>query len=85
MSFIAAAAVTGSKLTIKRARQRIFELALLGGMKLQYDMSDEYTARNGHTCLVDLTIKPSQLIAPRTSCTPCRSRYQHGQPAFFSV
>ena len=67
MSFIAAAAVTGSKLTIKRAPIEFLELELatLGGMKLQYDMSEEYTARNGHTRLVDLTIKPSQLIAPK--------------------
>ncbi len=67
MSFIAAAAVTNSKLTIRRAPIEFLELELatLEGMNLQYDISAEYPARNGHTRLVDLTIKPSHLIAPK--------------------
>ena len=67
MSFIAAAAVTHSEITIKRAPIEFLELELatLHGMGLQYDMSDEYPARNGHTRLVDLTIKKSALKAPK--------------------
>jgi UDP-N-acetylglucosamine 1-carboxyvinyltransferase len=67
MSFIAAAIVTSSKLTIKRAPIEFLELELatLEGMHLQYTLSDEYLARNGRTRLVDLTIKPSVLVAPK--------------------
>lgn len=67
MSFIAAAAVTNSRLTIKRAPIEFLELELatLESMRLQYDMTDEYKARNSHTRLVDLTIKPSKLVAPK--------------------
>lgn len=67
MSFIAAALVTDSKLTIKRAPIEFLELELatLEGMNLNYDISDEYPARNGKTRLVDLTIKQSKLVAPK--------------------
>lgn len=67
MSFVAAAVVTDSELTIKRVPIEFteLELAVLAGMNLQYEMSDEYPARNGKTRLVDLTIKRSQLIAPK--------------------
>ncbi len=67
MSFIAAAIVTSSKLTIKRAPIEFLELELatLEGMHLQYTLSDEYLARNGRTRLVDVTIKPSVLVAPK--------------------
>ncbi len=67
MSFIAAALVTNSKLTIQRAPIEFLELELatLEGMNLQYDISDEYMARNGKTRLVDLTIKQSKLVAPK--------------------
>ncbi|MFZ1459098.1 MAG: UDP-N-acetylglucosamine 1-carboxyvinyltransferase [Candidatus Saccharimonadales bacterium] len=67
MSFIAAAIVTSSKLTIKRAPIEFLELELatLEGMHLQYALSDEYLARNGRTRLVDVTIKPSVLVAPK--------------------
>lgn len=72
MSFIAAALVTDSKLTIKRAPIEFLELELatLEGMHLQYDLSDEYMARNGRTRLVDLTIKPSKLVAPKDKLHP---------------
>jgi UDP-N-acetylglucosamine 1-carboxyvinyltransferase len=40
------------------------ELALLEEMGLRYDRSAEYPAVNGHTRLVDLTVKPSTLHAP---------------------
>lgn len=67
MSFIAAAAVTGSEITIARAPVEFLELELatLGLMGLEYEMSEEYPARNQHTRLVDLTIKPSTLRAPK--------------------
>ena len=67
MSFIAAAAVTGSEFTITRAPIEFLELelAVLSGMGLKYDMSYEYPARNGKTRLVDLKIKRSDLVAPK--------------------
>ena len=67
MSFIAAAAVTNSELTITRAPIEFLELELatLRGMGLVYDLSKEYPARNGQTRLVDVTIKQSQLVAPK--------------------
>ncbi|MFZ1812026.1 MAG: UDP-N-acetylglucosamine 1-carboxyvinyltransferase [Candidatus Saccharimonadales bacterium] len=67
MSFIAAAIVTHSRLTIKRAPIEFLELELatLEGMHLRYDVSAEYTARNGRTRLVDITVKPSELVAPK--------------------
>ena len=67
MSFIAAAIVTDSELTISRAPIEFLELELatLGEMGLQYDMSDEYAANNEHTRLIDLTVKRSKLHAPK--------------------
>ena len=67
MSFIAAAIVTHSKLTIKRAPIEFLELeiATLEGMGLHYVLSEEYLARNNHTRLVDITIHPSTLVAPK--------------------
>jgi UDP-N-acetylglucosamine 1-carboxyvinyltransferase len=66
MSLIAAAIVTESEITIRRAPVEFLEieLALLEEMGLDYRRSDEYRAANGHTRLVDLTIRPSQLHAP---------------------
>ena len=67
MSFIAAAIVTDSELTITRAPIEFLELELatLSEMGLQYEASDEYAANNGHSRLVDLTIKRSKLNAPK--------------------
>lgn len=67
MSFIAAAVVTDSELTIKRAPIEFLELELatLGEMGLTYELSDEYAAGNGQTRLVDLTIYRSKLHAPK--------------------
>jgi len=67
MSFIAAAVVTDSELTITRAPIEFLELELatLGEMGLEYKLSDEYPANNGHTRLVDVTIKRSKLLAPK--------------------
>lgn len=65
MSFIAAAIVTKSEITIERAPIEFLEIDLkfLENMGFQYEMSDEYTALNGHTRLVDITTKPSTLVA----------------------
>lgn len=67
MSFIAAALVTGSEMTIKRVPIEFTELeiAILDGMGMQYELTDEYAARNGATRLTDITIKKSKLIAPK--------------------
>lgn len=67
MSFIAAAVVTDSELAITRAPIEFLELELatLGEMGLQYDLSEEYPANNGHTRLVDITIRRSKLHAAK--------------------
>lgn len=67
MSFIAAAVVTDSEITITRAPIEFLELelAILESMGLEFTISDEYTARNGHTRLVDLTIYKSKLTAAK--------------------
>lgn len=67
MSFIAAGIVTDSDITITRAPIEFLELelAILAGMGLRYTMSDEYPARNGHTRLVDISLKHSELTAPK--------------------
>lgn len=67
MSFVAAAIVTDSELTITRAPIEFLELELatLSEMGLQYEISEEYPANNQQTRLVDLTIKRSKLIAPK--------------------
>lgn len=67
MSFIAAGVVTGSEITVKRAPIEFveLELAVLEGMGLQYELSEEYLARNGSTRLVDIKLKHSKLHAPK--------------------
>lgn len=67
ISFVAAAIVTDSEIIIKRVPIEFteIELAVLSGMGLQYEISDEYKARNNETRLVDLTIKQSVLHAPK--------------------
>ncbi len=66
MSLLSAAIVTGSEITVRRAPIEFLEieLAILEEMGLDYDRSAEYKADNGHTRLVDLTTRPSQLKAP---------------------
>ena len=65
MSFIAAAIVTKSEITIKRAPIEFLEIELkfLENMGFEYELSDEYTALNGQTRLVDITTKVSELVA----------------------
>ena len=66
MSLLAAAIVTCSSITIRRAPIEFLEieLGLLEEMGLTYERSDEYLAANGHTRLVDLTTHPSTLHSP---------------------
>jgi UDP-N-acetylglucosamine 1-carboxyvinyltransferase len=63
MSLMTAAIVTQSALTIERAPIEFLEieLAILEEMGLDYSLSPEYLAINGHTRLVDLTVRPSEL------------------------
>lgn len=58
MTFIAAAAATNSKITIKRVPIDFLELELikLEKMGLNYDLTERYKADNNETDLVDLTI-----------------------------
>lgn len=66
MSFLSAAIVTKSEITITRAPIEFLEieLATLENMGFIYHKSKEYLANNGHTRLVDITTMPSQLVAP---------------------
>ncbi|HET9649900.1 MAG TPA: UDP-N-acetylglucosamine 1-carboxyvinyltransferase [Microlunatus sp.] len=66
MSLLTAAIVTQSELTIERAPIEFLEieLAILEEMGLDFDLSDEYVAANGHTRLVDVSVRPSQLRSP---------------------
>lgn len=67
MSFVAAGVVTGSEITVKRVPIEFMELemATLAGMGLNYTQTDEYPARNGKTRLVDISLRKSQLHAPK--------------------
>ncbi len=67
MSFVAAAVVTDSEITIKRAPIEFIEieLAILKSIGLKYEISQEYKALNNETRLVDLTILKSELTAPK--------------------
>lgn len=67
MSLVAAGIVTDSEITVKRVPIEFMELemAILTGMGLEYDMTDEYEARNGKTRLVDIALKKSKLVAPK--------------------
>ena len=66
MSFIAAALVTHSEITIMRAPIEFLEIELevLKSMHAHIDKSPEYLAANNRTRLVDLYIKKSNLVAP---------------------
>lgn len=72
MSLLAAAIVTRSEITVRRAPIEFLEieLAVLEEMGLRFDLSEEYLARNGHTRLVDITTHPSDLHAPLDKIHP---------------
>ena len=67
MSFIAAGVVTNSEITIRRApiEQLDVELAVLENMGLRYSVGEAYKSRNGQTVLADITLKKSELYAPK--------------------
>lgn len=67
MSFIAAAVVTDSEITIRRAPIEFLEieLATLAEMGLKFDLSEEYFANNGQTRLVDIVLYHSELKAAK--------------------
>lgn len=67
MSFIAAGVVTDSEITIARAPIEFLELELatLAEMGLSFDLTDEYTAHNGYTRLVDIHLQKSVLHAAK--------------------
>lgn len=67
MFFIALAATTQSKITIKRCPIDFLELELmrLDKMGLTYERSDVYVGENGRVRLVDLALFPSTLYAPQ--------------------
>ncbi|MDP3893566.1 UDP-N-acetylglucosamine 1-carboxyvinyltransferase [Nocardioides sp.] len=72
MSLLAAAIVTKSEITIERVPIEFLEieLALLEEMGFDYSRSEEYVARNGHTRLLDITTRPSDLHAPLDKVHP---------------
>ncbi len=65
MFFIAAAAVTGSAMTITRAPIEFLEVELfiLRKMGLSFSTAKHRLSENGITELVDIAIKPSELVA----------------------
>tara|TARA_B100000508_G_scaffold38018_2_gene29792 strand:- start:1299 stop:2798 length:1500 start_codon:yes stop_codon:yes gene_type:complete len=65
MFFLAAAIVTNSSITITRCPIEFLELELLKLEKMgfQYKKSKPYVSHNGSTKLVDITTKPSKLVA----------------------
>ncbi|MBY0110385.1 UDP-N-acetylglucosamine 1-carboxyvinyltransferase [Patescibacteria group bacterium] len=64
MFFIAAAVVTKSTLTIKRAPIEFLEVELfvLEKMGLNYDVKEVGTSENGITKLADIVVRPSELV-----------------------
>lgn len=72
MSLLAAAIVTDSEITIRRVPIEFMEieLAVLEGMGLDYERSEEYLAANGRTRLVDLSTRKSVLRAPSDKIHP---------------
>lgn len=72
MSFIAVALVTNSEITITRAPIEFLEIELevLKSMNARIEKSAEYLSLNERTRLVDLTIKKSELRAPKDKIHP---------------
>ncbi|MDR1767618.1 MAG: UDP-N-acetylglucosamine 1-carboxyvinyltransferase [Propionibacteriaceae bacterium] len=72
MSLITAGIVTNSEITVRRSPIEFLEieLAILGEMGLDYDLSPSYRAENGQTKLLDVTIHPSQLRAAADKIHP---------------
>ncbi len=66
MSFIAAGVATKSEIEVKRVPIEFLEIEMevLRSMGQKMQISDEYLSRNGHTRLVDIKLKKSNLKAP---------------------
>lgn len=66
MFFLSAGIVTKSTLTVTRCPIEFLTLELekLKRMGLIFSLSKEYSANNGRTALVDITVSPSVLVAP---------------------
>lgn len=72
MSFIAAALVTKSQITIRRAPIEFLEIELeiLKSMGERIERSPEYYSANGRTRLADLRIHKAELTAPTDKIAP---------------
>ena len=72
MFFISLSATTKSKITIKRCPIDFLELELatLDQMGLRFESGGVYSADNGHTRLVDITVYSSELTAPPEKIAP---------------
>ncbi|MFZ2886592.1 MAG: UDP-N-acetylglucosamine 1-carboxyvinyltransferase [Minisyncoccia bacterium] len=65
MFFISLAATTNSEITVKRCPIDFLELELatFWSMGLRHTRSEVYTAENGHTHLLDITVKKAETLA----------------------
>jgi UDP-N-acetylglucosamine 1-carboxyvinyltransferase len=72
MSLITGGVLTRSSITVRRAPIEFLEieLAILEEMGLDFGLGAEYIAANGHTRLVDITLRPSDLVARRDKIHP---------------
>ncbi len=72
MSLLTAGIVTRSEITVRRCPIEFLEveMAVLDEMGQRFELSDEYASRNGQTRLVDVTVKPSDLVAPLDKIHP---------------
>jgi UDP-N-acetylglucosamine 1-carboxyvinyltransferase len=72
MSLLTAAIVTGSEIEVRRVPIEFLEieLAVLEEMGFRHERTEEYPADNGRTRLIDITTKPSELIAPLDKVHP---------------
>ena len=66
MSFMAAALVTNSEITVRRAPIEFLEIEIevLRSMNAEIECTPEYKSYNGRTRLTDITVKKSHLVAP---------------------
>lgn len=72
MSLVTAGIVTRSEITVRRCPIEFLEVefAILDEMGQRLELSPEYHSRNRKTRLVDVTVKPSDLIAPLDKIHP---------------
>ncbi|MDO5735442.1 MAG: UDP-N-acetylglucosamine 1-carboxyvinyltransferase [Propionibacteriaceae bacterium] len=72
MSLLTAGIVTNSEITVRRCPIEFLEVefAVLEEMGQKIELSSEYKSNNGQTRLVDVTIKPSTLVAPLDKIHP---------------